>query len=47
LKATYRVDLSTVGISVVVPQSPASVPNTRAPSRSPARAPESQLSLLS
>jgi DNA-binding transcriptional ArsR family regulator len=47
LSATYRVDFSTVGISVVVSQSPASASSTRAPTRSLARIPASQLSLLS
>jgi DNA-binding transcriptional ArsR family regulator len=47
LSATYRVDLSTVGISVVVAQMPAPVPSTSAPARSLARMPAAQLSLLS
>lgn len=42
---TYRVDLSAVGISVVVSQSPAPAPS--APTRRPARASAAQLSLLS
>jgi DNA-binding IclR family transcriptional regulator len=47
LSTTYRVDPSTVGISVVVSQMPAPAPRTGAPTRSPARKPAAQLSLLS
>ena len=44
---TYRVDLSAVGISVVVSQSPVPASSTSAPTRRPARNPAAQLSLLS
>ena len=47
LSTTYRVDLSAVGISVVVSQSPAPASGRNAPTRSPARNPADQLSLLS
>jgi hypothetical protein len=47
LSTTYRVDLSTVGISVVVPQARAQASSTSAPTRPPARSPAAQLSLLS
>jgi len=47
LSTTYRVDLSAVGISVVVSPSPAPASSTSAPPRPPARNPAAQLSLLS
>jgi len=47
LSTTYRVDLSTVGISVVLPQPAESASGTSAPARSLARNPAAQLSLLS
>jgi hypothetical protein len=45
--ATYLVDLSTVGISVVVTQQAESASSTSAPTRSFGRNPASQLSLPS
>jgi DNA-binding transcriptional ArsR family regulator len=47
LSTTYRVDLSTVGISVLVPQQAESASSPSAPTRSRARNPAAQLSLLS
>jgi hypothetical protein len=47
LSTTYRVDLSTVGITVVVPQQAESASRTSAPTRSPTPNPVAQLSLLS
>jgi hypothetical protein len=47
LSTTYRVDLSTVGISVVAPQHAESISSTSAPTRSSSRNPAAQLSLLS
>lgn len=47
LSTTYRVDLSTVGISVVAPQPAESASSTSAPTRSAGRNPAAQLSLLS
>jgi DNA-binding transcriptional ArsR family regulator len=47
LSTTYRVDLSTIGIIVVVSQLLSPVSNTSAPTRSSARNPAAQLSLLS
>lgn len=47
LSVTYRVDLSTVGISVVVPKPAESASSTSAPTPTPARASAAQLSLLS
>jgi hypothetical protein len=46
LLATYRVDLSAVGISAAVAQPAESASSTGAPTRSPARNPAAQLSLL-
>jgi DNA-binding IclR family transcriptional regulator len=47
LSTTYRVDLSTVGITVVGLHMPALVQSTSAPSRASVRTSASQLSLLS
>jgi hypothetical protein len=47
VSATYRVELSTVGISVVESQLHSPASSTSAPTRAPARNPAAQLSLLS